>query len=109
MYPGTVGGLLGHLCARDAHGHPVGDRCQMTVLDLTLHPPYVGLLEGRRVVDPVPGDGDHVAGSLLTGSVSTGTLDVLYLVSLHYEQLLLGARPGEDDLLVAGDQLQRMD
>lgn len=42
----------------------------MTALDLTLlhctalHPPYVGLLEGRRVVDPVPGDGDHVAGSL---------------------------------------------
>ena len=66
-------------------------------------------LRAGESLTPSPVTATTLPALWVTFSVSTGTLDVLYLVSLHYEQLLLGARPGEDDLLVAGDQLQRMD
>ena len=58
-----------------------------------MNPPNVGLLQGWRVIDSVPSDCNHMAGPLVT---------------LHDEQLLLGARPGKGDLLVAGDDLVQL-
>ena len=57
------------------------------------NPPDVGLLQGWRVVHSVPSDSNDVASPL---------------VALHYEQLLLGTRPGEGDLLVGGDHLVQL-
>ena len=57
------------------------------------NPPNVGLLQGWHVVHFVPSDSNEVASPL---------------VALHYEQLLLGTRPGEGDLLVGGDHLVQL-
>ena len=55
--------------------------------------PNIRLLQGWRVIDSVPSDCNYIASPL---------------VALHNEQLLLGARPGKCDLLVAGDDLVQL-
>merc|ERR1719445_3015995 len=68
-----VSGLLGDVGAGDTHGNT-----------------DVGLLQGRRVVDTISGDGNDGAHPLAT---------------LHNNQLLLGRSSGKDDLVVVHQDL----